>query len=77
MFKNREIRIKLAKTPQTENDPITMEERFNVDPEQIAQIAKDLLKHTVIAVGVVIVTKSVLTTLSQIIINKSESKDTE
>lgn len=72
---NREIRIKVAKTPQNENEAPEMEERIYVDPEKIAKIAKDLVKHTAIAVGAVLVASKVLDTLSEIAIKKTKSAD--
>lgn len=76
-LKNREFRIKMVKTPQTEDDAPEMETRIHVDPEQIAKITKGLVKHAAIALGTIIVVSKVLDTLSEIAVKKTKSKDTK
>lgn len=72
MFKNREFRIRVAKT----NDPIeetsdTKKYPFE-DPEQMNAIAKDFVRSAAITVGCVLVAATALHTISEILINSSK-----
>jgi hypothetical protein len=75
MFRNREIRIKLAKTnAPTEETSDTKTFPFE-DPEVMKDIAVDFLKKTAVVVGCVLVVSTVLHTLSEIAINASKKND--
>lgn len=73
-LKNREIRIRMAKTPQNEDATPETEERFKVEPEQLNAIAKDFMKYSAIVIGCVIAASVVLHTISELII-QSANKD--
>jgi len=68
MFKNRALQVKMVKTG-TEEEPV--DEVVSLDPEQIAKIAKELVKHTAIAIGALIVTTAVATAAKEIAIKKA------
>lgn len=58
MFKNHEFRVRVAKTdPQP---PTTNTEKVHIDPVMISVITKDLVTHTALAVGAVVVARTVL-----------------
>lgn len=71
MFKNRQITVGFAKTPQTEGEPQTPA----IDPEQIEEIARrsvlDLAKLTVASVGALMILQTAL----NIIEDKTTSDD--
>jgi hypothetical protein len=80
MFKfleRRELRIRVAPTDQSQNETIETDERTYVEPERIAEIAKDLLKHASIAVGGIIVLVGAVATAREIAVKKTKSADSE
>lgn len=58
MLKNREFRVRLAKTDPIESAPDSST-YMSIDPTVMHNITKDLLTHTAIVVGAVFVTKQV------------------
>lgn len=74
MFKNRAIQVTMVKTPKNEDAAEPIEERVNVDLEQINKIAKDFVTHTAIVVGAVVVGTTVLNTVSKIAIITAKAK---
>jgi hypothetical protein len=76
-LKNREIRIKVAKTPRSEDASTPMDGRFNIDPEKIKEISQEIVKYTSIAVIAVIATAKILDTLGDIAVKKTKSADEE
>lgn len=70
MFKNRHFEVKFVKTPQTSNDATPARE---IDPEQIASLAKDFTKYAAISVGAVAASGVVLQTLSKIAVIAAEA----
>lgn len=77
-LKNREIRVKLSKTPKDENHKPTIEEHIGeAAGELVNEIAKDILKRAAIAVSVVIVAYKAVDTISQIAIKKTKSADNQ
>jgi hypothetical protein len=76
-LKNREFRIKVVKTPKNEEDSTEMDETMHVDPEQIEEISRRIVRHIAVAITGVILVWKVADTLSEIAINKSKSKDEE
>lgn len=80
MFKfleKRELRIRVSPTDQTQNETIETDERTYVEPERIAEIAKDVLKHATIAVGSIIVLVGAVATVKEIAVKKTKSADNE
>lgn len=78
MFRrNRAIQVSVVKTPKNENTPEPTPERKNVNPEQIAEIAKDFVTHTAKAVGAVIITYAVSTAFTRLVDNLSKTDDSE
>jgi hypothetical protein len=69
MFRNREIRIKLAKTPKGETTP-TFEKYVDIDIEKV-------VKQLAIGVGIGIATFKVIDILGEIIVKKTKSADDE
>lgn len=84
MFKNREFRIRAVKiNDKTMNDIDTLTESSTIDPEKIGEVTKDvmftghaltkdLVKHTAKAVGAVIVLTVVVSTIGEVVVNKSK-----
>lgn len=72
MFKNRELRVRLANTKDETNDP-TVEVK-TVDPEQIAKIATDYTVKTIGAIGAVIAANKVLSTVCEIAVVAAKAK---
>lgn len=72
MFKNRELRVRLANTKDETNDPTV--EIKTVDPEQIAQIATDYTVKTIGAIGAVIAANKVLSTVCEIAVVAAKAK---
>jgi broad-specificity NMP kinase len=85
MFQNREFRIRAVKLnkKQIANDIETLEESFTIDPEKVAEAAKDvmshghaltkdLVKHTAKAAAAVIVLTVVASTIGDVITNSTK-----
>ena len=78
MFKNRELRIKLDKTPKQKNATPEDEVMYdNLDPMEIAEIAKDLVTHIAVVVGVTFAAVKVVSAASEIAVKRTPSKDRE
>ncbi len=76
MFKNREFRVRLAKTDNNEETAPTLEEVLNPDSAKLIEEAgKRLVKYTTIAIGAIIVTAKLADTLSEIAVKKTKSAD--
>lgn len=73
MFKNREVRIRLAKTQENEMDDQTTNV-IPVDPETIAKIATDYTVKTIGAIGIVIAGHKVLSTICDIAVVAAKAK---
>lgn len=66
MFKNREVRVQMVKTPSQKGDPTTREPRARMNPYQIDEIITDHTKQIAMIVGTAYVVKKVLDTVSEI-----------
>jgi hypothetical protein len=76
MFKNREIRIKMSKTPKHNDNVPTMEERIGeASADIVNDVAKDILKRAAIAVGAIVVVIKVVDILGEIAVKKTKSAD--
>lgn len=83
-MKNREFRIRAVKiNNKTIDDAATLEEHLTIDPEKVAEAAKDVMSHghaltldlvknTAKAVGAVVVLTIVASTIGDVIVNKSQ-----
>lgn len=83
-MKNREFRIRAVKiNNKMIDDAAALEERLTIDPEKVAEsakdvmshghaLAKDLVKHTAKAVGAVVVLTVVVSTIGDVIVNQSK-----
>lgn len=78
MFKNRELRVRLDKTPKqkhnTSDDEVTYD---TLDPMEIAEIAKDLVTHVAVVIGVTFAAVKVVSAASEIAVKRTPSKDRE
>lgn len=75
-LKNREFRIRVAKPVEgDENATETADSIF--DPEKIAQISKDVVKHVAVGVGAIIVVSAAVGTIREVIVKKTKSADEE
>lgn len=85
MFQNREFRIRAVKLnkKQIANEIETLEESFTIDPEKVAEAAKDVMSHghaltkdlvihAAKAVGAVVVLTVVASTIGEVIVNQSK-----
>ena len=79
MFKNREFRVKMVKTPKKAEDVGTEEETANehVDPEQIVEIAKGFVTHAAVVISAAVIATKVMTAASEIAVKRTPSKDRE
>lgn len=76
MFKNREIRVRLAKTSDAATDSMEEQKPFMTKDEAHA-IAKDMTKRIAIAVAAVMAASAVLHTVSEITINACDRPQKE
>jgi len=67
MFKNRAFQVKVVKTEPVPSDIVERTEPSTIEPEQIAQTAKDVASHIVKTVVVGYVSARLLTTTCRII----------
>jgi len=74
MFNNRELRVKVVKTSKYEDSTEDNSVLAYMDPELMADIVKDLLKHTAIVFGVSIAAGIVLNTVAEVVKTVVESK---
>lgn len=71
MFKNREFRIRMVKTPKTDESVAVESVKPYEDPEQIKEIAVDFVKKSAIIVGCTFAASLVLNAACEIIVKKS------
>jgi hypothetical protein len=75
-LKNREFRIRVAKP--TEGDENLVETPDSIfDPEKIAKISRDVVKHVAVGVGAIIVVSATVGTIREVIVKKTKSADEE
>jgi hypothetical protein len=75
LFKNREVRIRVAKTDPDVQEDTELETTQVLDPEEISQIATDVVTKVAIGIGALMALGIVLHTISEVIINKSKQDD--
>lgn len=78
MFNNREFRIKMVNTKKhKEEDSVPeMDERIGIaSAELVTEIGKDVLKRTVITVGIIILAVKAVDILGEIAVKKTKSAD--
>ena len=78
MFKNREVRIRLANTNKATTDETTVTDSLNPDTVKlIEETGNRIVKRVAITVVSVMAAAAVLHTLSEIAIKKTKSADNE
>jgi hypothetical protein len=77
ILQKNEIRIRVAPANQDPTFVPETEETVTVDPEQIATITKDVLKHVTIAIGSIIVLVGAVATIREVTVKKTKSADNE
>lgn len=75
--RNRALQVSMVKTAKSDNLTEPKAECSHLDPEQIAEIAKDFVTHTAKAVGAVIITYALSTAVTRLVDNLSKNDDSE
>jgi hypothetical protein len=68
MFRDRELRIRLARTHKNEGEAVPTEDTISVDPEQIGKIVQEIVIETVATVGKIIIIKKVLDIVGEVVV---------
>jgi hypothetical protein len=76
-LKNREVRIRVAKTDPDSQEATEFEPTEVIDPEVISEIATDVVAKVAIAIGGLMALGIILHTISEVIINKSKHDEDE
>jgi hypothetical protein len=72
-IESRELRIRAARIDDPSEDPTpVVPEVPHIEPDEIANIIKDVVKYTGITVGCVLGGLTILHTISEVIINVSK-----
>jgi hypothetical protein len=77
LLAKNELRIRVTPADQDQTESIEIDDSTPVDPEQIAKITKDVLKHVTIAVGSIIVLVGAVATIREVTVKKTKSADNE
>lgn len=74
-IESRELRIRAARIEDSSEEPAPVIEVPTVEPDEIANLIKDVVKYTGITVGCVLGGLTILHTISEVVINLSKNSD--